>query len=108
MPDNVLKEATNLCIAGGFASFGGLLHYLLKVKEGARFEWGLMFLHMAISAFAGLIAFSGLTQYGADPTFAGSLSGGAGWMGTRFMRILEVVSYKKAEVEKEDVENVEH
>lgn len=108
MPDNVLKEATNLCIAGGFAGLGGLLHYLLKVKEGARFEWGLMFLHMAISAFAGLIAFSGLTHYGADPTFAGSLSGVAGWMGTRFMRILEVVSYKKAEVKTEDVENVEH
>ena len=107
MPETVSKELANLCVAGVFASLGGLLHYLLKVKEGAKFEWGLMFLHMAISAFAGLIAFSGLTHYGADPTFAGSLSGVAGWMGTRFMRILEVVSYKKAEVKKEDVENVE-
>ena len=102
-----VKEAQNLLIAGAFASLGGLLHYLLKVKEGAKFEWGVMFLHMAISAFAGLISFSGLTHFGADPTFAGSLSGVAGWMGTRFMRILEVVSLKRAQVEKEDVDNVD-
>lgn len=104
MPDSAMKEFTNLCIAGSFASIGGVLHYLLKVKEGRKFVFFEMILHMGISAFAGLIAFSCLTHFGADPTFAGSLSGVAGWMGTRFLRIGELLVYRKTETNKEDVE----
>lgn len=91
-------------IVAGFAACGGGLHYGLKVKEGRKFVFWELCLHMGISAFAGLISFSGLTHFGADPTFAGSLSGVAGWMGTRFLRIGELLVYRKTETNKEDVE----
>ena len=87
------QNLSDLEVAGICACFGGLcgmLSHLLKVQEGKPFLWSELLLHTAISAICGLCAYEVLAWYGVPPPVAGALCGMAGWMGTRFIRIVEI------------------
>ena len=81
-----------------FAGFCGSLSYFLKVEEGHPFRWTEFILHTTISAVCGLITFEIM-----PPQVAGALCGMSGWMGTRLLRILEIVIRKKLGVTKEEL-----
>lgn len=94
-----LKDITvDLIIAGSFGGGCGLLAYMLKVEEGKPFKWTELALHTAISAVCGLVSFVLFEELaGFSPTVCGAFSGVAGWMGTRFIRILEARVQKRLE-----------
>lgn len=101
------QHLTSLDIAGIcslFAGFCGALSYFLKVEEGHVFKWSEFILHTIISAVCGLITYELLAFYGVPPQVAGALCGMSGWMGTRLLRILEIVIRKRAGVSKEDLQ----
>lgn len=105
MPD-LLKDLTHteaLIVGGGFAGLGGSLSYLLKMYEGKPFKVGEFILHIAISAFFGLIAFEVCAYFGLKPEYCGAASGMAGWFGTRVARIAEIVVRKRLGITKEDM-----
>lgn len=100
------QSLSNLQIAGICACFAGLcssLSYLLKVEEGHPFKWREFALHISISAVFGLMTFEVLDFYGFPPQIAGAVCGAAGWMGTRLIRLLEIVVRKKLGVTKEEL-----
>ena len=93
MPD-FLKDLTHteaFVLGGGFAGLGGSLSYMLKVMEGKPFKVGEFFIHIAVSAFFGLIAFEIGAYFGLAPEYCGMVAGSAGWVGTRFARIAEIL-----------------
>lgn len=101
-----LKEISDIDIAGICAGFGGLcgmLSYLLKVEEGKIFRWHELVLHSAISAVCGLCTYEVLAWYGMPPAVAGALCGMSGWMGTRFIRIVELMWIKRTGISKDDL-----
>ena len=100
------QSLSNIQIAGICACFAGLcssLSYLLKVEEGHPFKWREFSLHISISAVFGMMTFEVLAFYGFPPQVAGAVCGAAGWMGTRLIRLLEIVVRKKLGVTKEDL-----
>lgn len=100
------QHLTSLDIAGictVFAGFCGALSYFLKVEEGHPFRLREFLLHTTISAVCGLVSYELLSFYGVPPQVSGALCGMAGWMGTRLLRILEIVIRKRAGVSKEDL-----
>ena len=100
------QQLNELQVAGICALFAGLcssLSYLLKVEEGHPFKWREFALHITISSVFGLMTFEVLDYYGFPPQVAGALCGAAGWMGTRLIRILEIVVRKKLGVTKEEL-----
>lgn len=102
MPDN-LNQITPYAISGAFAAVCGAISYGLKIEEGKPFRWREFSLHTAASAVCGLISYSCLTYLKLPPDLCGALSGVAGWMGTRLMRIAEILVEKKLGVEKDDL-----
>lgn len=98
MIQHIKEVATNLIISGVFAGVCGGLSYMLKVEEGKPFKWRELLLHTAISAVCGLLAYTLFEELsGFSPSVCGAFSGIAGWMGTRFIRIIEVKVQKKFE-----------
>lgn len=94
-------EIASICSV--FAGFCGALSYSLKVEEGHKFKWREFFLHTLISAVFGLVAYELLDYYGMPPQVSGALCGMAGWMGTRLIRILEIVIQKRLGVTNEEL-----
>lgn len=96
-----LKEfAVDIGISAAFAGLCGALSYAAKHEEGKPFKLSEFLVHTAISAVCGAISFVILHDLcGLAPTVCGSLSGVAGWMGTRLLKIIEVCVAKKAGVE---------
>lgn len=86
-----------------FSGLCGSLSYLLKVTEGQKFSWLEFILHILISSMCGFFTYQILNFYGVPPQVAGALCGMAGWMGTRFLRIIEIAFRKKLGVTKEDM-----
>ena len=101
------QHLSSLDIAGIcalFSGFCGSLSYWLKVEEGHRFKWSEFILHTLASAVFGLITYEVLSYYGMPPEVSGALCGMAGWMGTRGIRIVEIVIRKRAGVTKEELD----
>ena len=92
-----------LGIVTAFAGFCGILSYSLKVIEGKPFRWCELIIHALISAVCGLITYQLLSAYGIGHEAAGALCGLSGWMGTRGMRILEIVLTNRIGVDKKDL-----
>lgn len=86
-------------IGGG----GGALSYALKVEEGKPWRWHEFLLHCGISAFAGWVMYQFSVFAGLPAGVAGAVCGVSGWMGTRAIRIVEVMIRKRAGVDKEDL-----
>lgn len=93
---NEMKEAGLLT---SFASVTGALSYLLQVYEGKRFSWFGFCIHFSVSALAGFLTYLFLHHWATPPDLAGALCGIAGWMGTRMMRIVEILVYRRYGVE---------
>ena len=100
----MIEKIQTLLIVSGFASVCGALSYLLKVIEGKKFSWFELIVHSLISAMCGLITYQLLSAYGIGYEAAGALCGLSGWMGTRFLRILELVLINKTGVDANKVE----
>lgn len=94
-----MEKLEVLATVTGFASLCGALNYLLGVVEGKRFSWPEFILHSMISAICGVITFELLSSYGVCHDAAGALCGLSGWMGTRFLRLLETYFSKKVDGE---------
>ena len=90
-----------------WAGVCGTLSYLLKVQEGHVFRWTEFVLHTAASSVAGVIAYQLLPHWGAPPDLSGALCGLAGWMGTRAMKLFEILVLKKVEVDEKSLEKNE-
>lgn len=86
-----------------FALICGCLSYLLKVEEGKPFKLSEFVLHAIISAVCGFISFTLMRYLGFPDEFCGSVSGLAGWMGTRGLRIAEIFFRKRIGITKEDL-----
>lgn len=84
---------------------GGALSYALKVQEGKPWRWREFFLHCSISGFAGWVMYQFSVYVGLPAGVAGAVCGVSGWMGTRAIRIVEVVIRKRAGVEREDLKD---
>lgn len=97
-----LKEfAVDIGISTVFAGLCGALSYAAKHEEGKPFKLSEFLVHTAISAVCGAISFVLLHDLcGFAPTVCGSLSGIAGWMGTRLLKLIELYAAKRAGVEK--------
>lgn len=109
MPD-FLRDLTHteaFMLGGAFAGLGGSLSYLLKVMEGKPFKIGEFVLHIAISAFFGLIAFEVAAYFGLSPEYCGMAAGSCGWLGTRVARIGEILLRKKLGITKEEMNGSE-
>lgn len=102
-PGNQMHPLAVLGICSGFSGLCGGLSYLLKVEEGKPFKWGEFLLHSGISAVFGAGAFSILDYYGVPPQVAGAICGVAGWMGTRGLRLIEVLIIKRSGVTPEEL-----
>lgn len=88
-------EIRTLGLCSIFASITGGLSYLVKVQEGKAFSWFEFVLHLGVSACAGVIAYQVLHYFDTPIDLAGALCGIAGWMGTRVMRIFEVIFLRR-------------
>lgn len=97
-----LSEFDIAAICGGFAAVCGALSYLLKVEEGKVFKWREFALHTVISAICGVVTYEVMHYYGMPSQVAGALCGMSGWMGTRGVRIVEAILYKRAGVKDAD------
>lgn len=104
MPLKSLTELDAALISTAFAGACGSLSFLLKVEEGKPFKWREFFLHTAASAAFGFIAYEALSYESFPPQLAGALCGIAGWGGTRFARIFEVILLKRLGIKKEEIE----
>ena len=81
------KEIVGAALFGGA---GGALNAWLKSIEQKRFSFGEFVAHTLSSAMFGVMAFQIGQGFHLDPSFLGALSGIAGWMGTRCVRIAEL------------------
>lgn len=95
-------------MASGFGGICGWLSYLLKVEEGKKFSFKEFILHGAISAVCGLICFELLRFEGLPAELCGSLSGVAGWGGTRLIRLVEILIRRRAQVSKAELDEEDH
>jgi hypothetical protein len=96
MPDPTpAQDLAYVATASGFAGVCGALSYLLKIEEGKRFKWSEFILHTATSAAFGYIAYEALLYKAFPPEYASALCGVAGYLGTRCVRIAELVIKKK-------------
>lgn len=105
VPTNLteLSDVGTAIVCSIIGGTGGALSYALKVEEGKPWKWSEFFLHCGISAFAGWVMFQFSVYAGLPAGVAGAVCGVSGWMGTRAIRIAEVVIRKRAGVEKEDM-----
>ena len=93
-------EAGGICTA--FGAIGGVLNYWLKVVEGKPFTWHELLLHACTSAFTGYLAYECLEYAGLPAGLCAALCGMAGWMGTRLLRIVEVIIQNRIEKKAND------
>lgn len=100
---NHINPLAILGICSGFSGLCGGLSYLLKVEEGKPFKWGEFVLHSGISAVFGACAYSILDYYGVPAQVSGAICGMAGWMGTRGIRLVEVLVIKRSGVSPEEL-----
>ena len=98
-----LNTSDYLIISSGFAGLCSALSYLLKVEEGKPFKWTEFFLYIVISAVFGLITFEFLTYKAFPPEFSSAMCGVSGWLGTRIIKIAEIVIRKRLGITKEDM-----
>jgi len=96
-------QHSDTLMAGGFAALAGSIQYWLKITEGQMFGWKEFLVHVAVSSLCGLIAFPLLQYAGLPAEVCGSLCGLAGWMGTRLIRLAEVLVRKKLGISEEDL-----
>ncbi len=97
------SEIRDVALCSTFAAVSGALSYLVKVREGQMFKWGEFFLHFAVSALAGIVAYHVLHYLNVPVDLAGALCGIAGWSGTRLMRVLEIIMLMRVSGGKDDV-----
>lgn len=72
---------------------------MLKVYEGKRFTWGEFLLHLLVSGVAGVIAYQLLHYLDTPADLTSALCGISGWMGTRMMRIFELLFLRRIGVD---------
>lgn len=89
------NEVRDASLVTAFASITGCLSYLVQVYEGKQFSWIGFALHFMVSAVAGFITYLMLHSWSTPADLAGALCGIAGWMGTRMMRIFEILAYRR-------------
>lgn len=107
MPEN-LKTMTDphyIASAVALAAGTGWANYVSQLKEGKAFSWLEMLCHVGMSMFCGYAAFELSAWQGYPGEIAGCISGGAGYMGTRLLRIFEVVVMKKTGVSEKDIKD---
>lgn len=105
-PVESLEQLSKLEIAGICSTLGGLagaLSFGLKVEEGKRFKLSEFTLHVCTSAFCGFLTYEFLDYAGFPPGIASAACGLSGWMGTRLIRILEIVIRKRLGVTPDDI-----
>lgn len=73
--------------------------WIAKVRRGELPGWNIMQLigELATSAFAGLLAFWICGAFGVDPALTAPIAGISGYMGTRFIALLEHLGQKYVE-----------
>ena len=84
-----------------FGGAGGALNAWLKAIEQKRFSVVEFLAHTSSSAMFGVMAYQVGAGFHLDPSFLGALSGIAGWMGTRCVRIAELFIKQKLGVKDE-------
>ena len=91
MPEKMLAqlEWTHLWLAATTALWGGLVSYFRRVQSGVPHSWISLFMHMAMSGFAGLMCWLGCLQFDAPGPLTAICTGLAGHMGAEFIRIIE-------------------
>jgi hypothetical protein len=89
------RDLVYIATATGFAGVCGALSYMLKVEEGKPFKLAEFLIHIATSAAFGYIAYEALLYRSFPPEYASALCGVAGYLGTRCVRIAEIVIKKK-------------
>lgn len=104
MPFKNFSSTDYFMFGGLFSSFLGSLSYYLKTQEGKPFKMGEFVAHTLASGAFGWLAYELLVVAGFSPEFCAISCGWAGWMGTRFARIIEVSFRKKTGVTKEDLQ----
>ena len=96
-------EIAEVCASVG--AIGGFLNYWLKVCEGKTFSWKELAMHLSTSAFTGWMVYEILDYIGLPPGVCAALCGMSGWMGTRLLRIAEIIVKTKAGAEKQNAEH---
>lgn len=104
MEPEQLKEFHTFGVCVCWAAVSGGLAYMVRKKEGEPFLWSEFALHTAASALAGAITYQLLHYWGAPPDLSSALCGVAGWMGTRAMKLMELIVFRRANVKEEELE----
>lgn len=60
-----------------------------KALNGEVISWGVFFLQMVVSVFAGALVFLAASYYAWVPELSGGIAGLAGWSGAEFIKALE-------------------
>lgn len=102
MPFKEFTSADYLAFSGIFSSFLGGTSYVLKTQEGKPFKWIEFIAHTFASGGMGWLAYELLKYGGFSPEFCAISSGWAGWLGTRFARLGEVLIMKRTGLTKDD------
>lgn len=97
-----LNDVRDAGLFTGFASLTGGLSYFVQVQEGKKFSCLGFLVHFCVSAVAGFITYLILHYMSTPPDLSGALCGIAGWMGTRMMRIFELLIYRRYGVDPKD------
>jgi len=71
------------------ALWGGTVGYLRQVQKGKVFRFAAMIMHLAVSAFAGLMFWLLSVEYALSGPMAAIVSGMAGYMGAEAIKLLE-------------------
>ena len=103
MPDNLWQHSQQFGVAGIFASLSGFVSYLTSVQEGRPFKWTELVLNVISSGLAGVVSCGILLHYQMDIEFTCALCGVAGWLGTRFWKIVDVLVFRRVGVKQEDI-----
>lgn len=107
MPDNLktMTDAQYIMTAVGLAGATGWANYYSQLGEGKEFSWTEMLRHVGMSMFCGYVAFEFAAWEGCPGEIAGCISGCAGYLGTRLLRIFEIALRKRVGVTKEDLKD---
>lgn len=103
MPFKEFSSTDYFFFSGAFSSLLGSVSYVLKTQEGKQFKWIEFVAHTLASGGMGWLAYELLKYGGLSPEFCAVSSGWAGWLGTRFARIVEVLLMKRTGLTKEDL-----
>ena len=106
MPDN-LNHFQQLEAMVGVSVASSVISFLLKVQEGKKFSFFEFILHISFSALFGAIAFEIMYQEGIPFHWAGAICGMSGWLGTRVIRIAQIILAKKFGVSQEVFKDID-